>query len=116
MAGFNLPTIQRLLGHRDLRMTSRYSHVSANPLQQGMKSPAIALGDAKLTSVKAQVGEAWGCPQSCVTRHLLVPLHPPTRRHFLLTYPNLRPLLRRQHFRFLGQNLERPGLPATVPQ
>lgn len=45
MGGYNLRTIQQLLGHRDLRMTSRYSHLSADHLQQAVKSLDTALGD-----------------------------------------------------------------------
>ncbi len=36
MAGFNLRTIQQLLRHKDLRMTMRYSHLSAEHLQQAV--------------------------------------------------------------------------------
>ena len=36
MEGFNLRTIQQLLGHRDLRMTMRYAHLSARHLQQAV--------------------------------------------------------------------------------
>ena len=36
MEGFNLRTIQQLLGHRDLRMTMRYAHLSAEHLQQAV--------------------------------------------------------------------------------
>jgi integrase len=32
MGGFNLRTIQQLLGHKDMRMTSRYAHLSADHL------------------------------------------------------------------------------------
>jgi integrase len=44
MGGFNLRTIQQLLGHRDLRMTSRYAHLSADHLQQAVKSLDAILG------------------------------------------------------------------------
>jgi integrase len=36
MAGFNLRTIQQLLGHKDLRMTMRYAHLSAEHLQHAV--------------------------------------------------------------------------------
>lgn len=36
MEGFNLWTIQQLLGHKDLRMTMRYSHLAAEHLQQAV--------------------------------------------------------------------------------
>jgi integrase len=45
MAGYNLRTIQQLLGHRDLRMTSRYSHLSADHLQQAVKGLNTVLGE-----------------------------------------------------------------------
>lgn len=44
MGGFNLRTIQQLLGHKDLRMTARYSHLSADHLQQAVKSLDAILG------------------------------------------------------------------------
>jgi integrase len=44
MGGFNLRTIQQLLGHRDLRMTSRYAHLSADHLQQAVNSLDTILG------------------------------------------------------------------------
>jgi integrase len=46
MGGFNLRTIQQLLGHKDLRMTSRYAHLSADHLSQAVKSLDTALGVA----------------------------------------------------------------------
>jgi integrase len=46
MGGFNLRTIQQLLGHRDLRMTSRYAHLSADHLQQAVKSLDAVLGES----------------------------------------------------------------------
>jgi integrase len=46
MGGFNLRTIQQLLGHRDLRMTSRYAHLSADHLQQAVNSLDTTLGHA----------------------------------------------------------------------
>lgn len=44
MGGYNLCTIQQLLGHKDLCMTSRYAHLSADHLQQAVKSLDLALG------------------------------------------------------------------------
>ncbi len=38
MAGFNQRTIQDLLGHRDPRMSSRYTHLSHNYLSQAVKA------------------------------------------------------------------------------
>lgn len=51
MGGFNLRAIQQLLGHKDLRMTARYAHLSADHLQQAVKSLDAALGSnhAKVT-------------------------------------------------------------------
>ncbi|HSF30430.1 MAG TPA: tyrosine-type recombinase/integrase [Candidatus Tectomicrobia bacterium] len=43
MAAFNLRTIQQHLGHKDLRMTSRYAHLSLDHLQQAVKSLDAAL-------------------------------------------------------------------------
>jgi integrase len=43
MGGYNLRTIQQLLGHKDLRMTSRYAHLSDDHLQQAVKSLDLAL-------------------------------------------------------------------------
>jgi integrase len=44
MGGFNLRAIQQLLGHKDLRMTARYVHLSADHLQQAVKSLDTVLG------------------------------------------------------------------------
>jgi integrase len=44
MGGFNLRAIQQLLGHKDLRMTARYAHLSADHLQQAVKSLDAVLG------------------------------------------------------------------------
>jgi integrase len=44
MGGFNLRVIQQLLGHKDLRMTARYAHLSADHLQQAVKSLDTVLG------------------------------------------------------------------------
>jgi site-specific recombinase XerD len=46
MGGFNLRTIQQLLGHRDLHMTSRYAHLSTDHLQQAVNSLDTMLGHA----------------------------------------------------------------------
>jgi integrase len=35
MGGENLRTVQTLLGHKDLRMTTRYSHLSPRTLERG---------------------------------------------------------------------------------
>jgi integrase len=44
MEGFNLRTIQQLLGHRDLRMTTRYAHLSAEHLQQAVNRLDALMG------------------------------------------------------------------------
>jgi integrase len=43
LGGYNLRTIQQLLGHKDLRMTSRYAHLSDDHLQQAVKSLDLVL-------------------------------------------------------------------------
>ena len=44
LEGFNLRTIQQLLGHRDLRMTTRYAHLSAEYLQQAVNRLDALMG------------------------------------------------------------------------
>jgi integrase len=44
MGSFNLRAIQQLLGYKDLRMTARYAHLSADHLQQVVKSLNTVLG------------------------------------------------------------------------
>ena len=44
MEGFNLRTIQRLLGHEDLRMTRRYSYLAAEHLRQAVNRVDTVLG------------------------------------------------------------------------
>jgi integrase len=44
MGGFNLRAIQQLLGHKDLRMTARYAHLSADHLRQAVNSLDTVLG------------------------------------------------------------------------
>ncbi len=36
MAGVDLPTVQRLMGHRDIKTTMRYAHLAPNHLRMGM--------------------------------------------------------------------------------
>lgn len=48
MGGFNLRAIQRLLGHKDIRMTARYAHLSADHLQQAVKSLDAVLGSGNM--------------------------------------------------------------------
>ena len=54
MGGFNLRTIQQLLGHKDLRMTSRYSHLSADHLQQAVESLDSVFGEGKLIAEESR--------------------------------------------------------------
>jgi len=54
MGGYNLRTIQQLLGHKDLRMTSRYSHLSADHLQQAVKSLDGAFGEGATMAMTTQ--------------------------------------------------------------
>jgi len=49
MGGENLRTVQTLLGHKDLRMTMRYSHLSPEHLRE-----AVSRLDKSLTSLPAQ--------------------------------------------------------------
>jgi hypothetical protein len=39
MNGFNLKTVQYLLGHKDIRMTLRYAHLSGEHLQAAVFAP-----------------------------------------------------------------------------
>jgi hypothetical protein len=36
MAGVDLPTVQELLGHKDIKMTMRYTHLSPSHKRQAM--------------------------------------------------------------------------------
>jgi integrase len=47
MEGFNLRTIQQLLGHKDLRMTMRYAHLSAEHLQQAVNRLDAVMGEPR---------------------------------------------------------------------
>jgi integrase len=38
MGGINLRTVQTLLGHKDLRMTMRYSHLSPEHLREAVQN------------------------------------------------------------------------------
>jgi site-specific recombinase XerD len=46
MAGLNLRTIQQLLGHKDLRITMRYAHLSVEHLQQAVQRLDEVMGAA----------------------------------------------------------------------
>jgi len=53
MEGFNLRTIQRLLGHKDLRMTMRYSYLAAEHLQQAVNRMDTVMGE-RLDGIERQ--------------------------------------------------------------
>jgi site-specific recombinase XerD len=58
LSGYNLRTIQQLLGHKDLRMTSRYAHLSDDHLQQAVKSLGLALDSSTvIDTLRAPEGE-----------------------------------------------------------
>jgi site-specific recombinase XerD len=43
MNGINLKTVQYLLGHKDIRMTLRYAHLSGEHLQAAVGTPVTGL-------------------------------------------------------------------------
>lgn len=45
MAEFNRRALQQLLGHKDLRMTMRYAHLSAEHLQQAVNRLDVVMGE-----------------------------------------------------------------------
>jgi integrase len=53
MAGVPLRTISEILGHRDLRMTTRYAHLSPQHLRDAMRAldtPLDASGSAEVVT------------------------------------------------------------------
>ena len=54
MGGVNLRTVQTLLGHKDLRMTMRYSHLSPEHLREAVTTleRTLAATDKKAESMK----------------------------------------------------------------
>ena len=53
MEGFNLWTIQQLLGHKDLCMTMHYSHLAAEHLQQAVNRVDTVMGE-RLDGIERQ--------------------------------------------------------------
>jgi integrase len=53
MEGFNLWTIQQLLGHKDLHMTTRYSPFVAEHLQQAVNRMDTVIGE-RLDGIERQ--------------------------------------------------------------
>ena len=53
MEGFNLWTIQQPLGHKDLRMTMRYSHLAAEHLQQAVNHEDTVMGE-RLEAIESE--------------------------------------------------------------
>ena len=63
MRGANLRTVQMLLGHKDLRMTTRYAHLSQEHLQEAVKLLEGAAEEAggyntATEAQRARVGES----------------------------------------------------------
>jgi integrase len=48
MAGVPLRTVAEILGHRDMRMTTRYSHLSPQHLREAIKALDTLVGDSKM--------------------------------------------------------------------
>ncbi len=59
MAGANMRTVQTLLGHKDLRMTMRYGHLSPEHLREAVNTLGKSLTqNSNGRSVGAGEGEA----------------------------------------------------------
>lgn len=54
MAGADLNTVRELLGHKSIKMTLRYAHLSPNHKKQAIKLIDEAFGDGQLTQKLAQ--------------------------------------------------------------
>jgi hypothetical protein len=46
MGGTDIRTVQELLGHKDIRMTMRYSHLAPDHLQKAVQILDAPLGDS----------------------------------------------------------------------
>jgi len=60
MAGVPLPTVQQVLGHRDIQTTLRYSHLSPSHIQAAMEKGSLAnlgLGTGSKTGSAFEAGE-----------------------------------------------------------
>jgi integrase len=56
MGGVNLGTVQTLLGHKDLRMTMRHSHLSPEHLREAASALDKDL-DESIHNQEAQIGK-----------------------------------------------------------
>ena len=57
MGGENLRTVQTLLGHKDLRMTMRYSQLSPEHLREAVSILDKGIGNS-VNAKKAQTGDS----------------------------------------------------------
>ena len=54
MAGVPLRTVAEILGHRDMRMTTRYAHLSPQHLREAIKALDTPVSDCKVAGSEAQ--------------------------------------------------------------
>jgi integrase len=54
MAGVPLRTVAEILGHRDMRMTTRYAHLSPQHLREAIKALDAPVGDSKAAASEAR--------------------------------------------------------------
>lgn len=57
-AGIDIYTVKELLGHKDLRMTVRYAHLSPEKLREAVKVLDVEEVGHVLVTVKERVGKA----------------------------------------------------------